>query len=772
MITLFPFQSQAAAEIASRYARFMADRPVVGTQKDPRPLPFYQALSSITASGKTAILAETIAQIEAGLPVKPVVMWLSRGKVVVEQTYKNLSPSGKYHHLIQDFDVRLLSQYKSSDVEAATRGLIYFATVGTFNQKDKEKGDRLIYRSDMDTAESSVWEALKQRLNSQQVRRPLIVVYDEGHNLSDQQMQLLLELEADAFIVASATLKKPPSGLNEILKSLDTAGWEGDQLIASIAASDVAASGLIKTDLVLGGYAAPMESAIDDLLQAFDAASVAGASAKPQIAPKAVYVSRTNVVEADHSRKDDPKRPFHQREAPPILIWRYLVEQKGITPDEIAVYANLKFDKLYPAPPEFVLYAGGDSDYEQFVKGGYRHVIFNQALQEGWDDPEVYFAYIDRSMGSPVKVEQVIGRLLRQPNAITQPNSRLNEARVFVRVDNEQVFKKVFEEVRGKLTKDAPSVQVSSYESRKARDRETVPPSRDMTIPQLFLDTSNVLELIQTAVDNFVDFRQDTVNTRADGSMVLVQQRVGGDAASTFEWVKRDSNSTVSARWLFQLRVMRQYPRVLEVTPSDDPKFDALVQLGSTAHKSVEALADACVRSYMDAVRLKVAKHNPFRVGEAVNIVDDKMPYPNSLHGGYSGLNSFERACAAELESAGVLWARNPSRTGYPIPLPSLGSSRNFYPDFLVWKNGDVFAIDTTGDHLMKEKSGRKLMSITSPPGVPSIHVCLISEGRWNPKVEKVGKEGYTVWGLQADGNIQAAHVDSMAVAVAQALTS
>jgi type III restriction enzyme len=33
---------------------------------------------------------------------------------------------------------------------------------------------------------------------------------------------------------------------------------------------------------------------------------------------------------------DDPKQPFDQRQAPPILIWKYLVEQMGVDPSTVA----------------------------------------------------------------------------------------------------------------------------------------------------------------------------------------------------------------------------------------------------------------------------------------------------------------------------------------------------------------------------------------------------------------------------------------------------
>src|SRR5206468_1728753 len=80
--------------------------------------------------------------------------------------------------------------------------------------------------------------------------------------------------------------------------------------------------------------------------------------------PKAVYVCKTNVIEGSDAT-DSPKQPFAQRQAPPILIWRQLVESLGVDPAEIAVYANLKTDRSYPLPAEFTLFNGGENDYER-----------------------------------------------------------------------------------------------------------------------------------------------------------------------------------------------------------------------------------------------------------------------------------------------------------------------------------------------------------------------------------------------------------------------
>src|SRR5206468_6259680 len=118
-------------------------------------------------------------------------------------------------------------------------------------------------------------------------------------------------------------------------------------------------------------------------------------------------------------------------------------------------------------PAEFVHFKGGDTDYANFKAGNYRHIIFNLGLQEGWDDPECYFAYIDKSMQSAIQVEQVIGRVLRQPAAKHYESETLNTAHFYVRVDAKGVFQEIAKEVTKRLGGAFPEIQISSYEAGK-----------------------------------------------------------------------------------------------------------------------------------------------------------------------------------------------------------------------------------------------------------------------------------------------------------------
>lgn len=771
MIELFGFQSAASSKIASRFEEYWNNRPRRGTAKNPRIVPFYQALEAITGAGKTAILADAVERMRPVLPVQPFVIWLSKGRVVVAQTYANLDSGGKYHHLISSFSMHLLSDYEPEYALENDVAHFFFATVGTFNQRDKERGDRQIYRCDIDVADLSTWEAIKRREDGEGRRRPLVIVYDEAQNLSDQQTALLLELEPDALIVASATMRIP-AALGRILNDLKEDGWTEETLVATVPADEVAESGLIKDELAIGGYQTPMERTIDEMLGDLQVAERAAQREGVTMRPKAIYVCKTNIVEGNSYQRDNHRRPFAQREAPPILIWRYLVEQKGIPPELIAVYCSLDFDKNYPPPDEFVLFKGGDSDYDNFVAGDFRHIIFNLSLQEGWDDPSCYFAYIDKSMGSDVQVEQLVGRVLRQPGASHYESAELNTAHFYIRVDAKGVFAEVVDKVRDRIQRDAPAMKITTYGLGTGPKPELYASAQQMTVPKVYLDSSEALAPVAVLMEQVTDYRGDTgANTRGEGARALIQQRIGDSAQPELKWVPIDHNNPVAARWVFQRAVQRQYPNALQIAGSDNEKFDAKVEIGSRAFKVMERLADDVVQTYFQYARLRQRPHNPYIVGDVSANPSKVERFNNSLHSGYAGLNSFERDFARELDKTGLTWSRNQPRTGFGIPLLTIGKTQVFYPDFIVWNGADVFVLDTTGEHLLVEKTGRKLLTVAPDPQSTSrLHVRLLSKGRWNDQVQSVSSAGFTVWRLREDGNLGMSHVETLSESVSACL--
>lgn len=772
MIELRRFQREASDSISSRFLEYYVNPIQYGPKTKLHTVPFFQALASITASGKTVILADAVANIRAGLPIAPVVLWLSKGKVIVEQSFANLSEGGKYHHLLGNFEVRTLAEHDVDDVAKAADGVVYFATVGTFNQRDKEEGTLLVHKADIDTAEQSTWAALRERIDSNSNRRPLIVVYDEAHNLTDQQTDLLLELEPDALIGASATMILPHRLAAEI-HQLRMSGRENEWLTTSVDASKVADSGLVKSTVFLGGYQAPMEPTIDALMAEYKKivrdANKFGVPGKP----KAIYISNTNLVADGSKRKDNPKRPFNKREAPPILIWRYLTEKHKISPRSIAVYCTLKFDKAFPPPTDFVHFKGQDRDYDEFIAGKFQHIIFNLSLQEGWDDALCYCAYVDKSMESKVRVEQIVGRVLRQPGTEHYSCQRLNTAHFYVRVDKKKVFSDVLKSVGNKLRSEAPQIRVIQEVPGKAQTVE-IEPKKSLTVPKTALESEAAVKPIEKIMLKMNDYRNDDgTNTKSEGSKVTIRRKVGTSMSGEPEWESFEQTAMVRARWLFEREIRRKHTGALGVVDRSSAKLDALIGFGSPAALHIADIAQEVVDAYLDNVTISQRDDDPYVVSEITVQKEGAQRFKHSLHRLYDDLNPFETSFAFALDECGYDWCRNVSRVGYGIPLITLGPTKNFYPDFLVWKNKSVFAIETKGAHLLSDAVARKLLRIDAASASSvKIKVCLISEGTWNSATERVDEEGYTVWGIKDDGTRRVTALDDPKAVLKQILKS
>src|SRR5699024_9493179 len=150
---------------------------------------------------------------------------------------------------------------------------------------------------DTDNIESTRWEALKGRGTAEGQRRPLIVVYDEAQNLSDQQTTLLLEQQPAAFLLSSATLRFPAQFDTEVIQPLRTSGdYKDEDLITSVKSSTIVASGLVKGLISLDGLNAPMEETISEMLVDMSEAESSARIENLSFTPKAIYVCNTNVL--------------------------------------------------------------------------------------------------------------------------------------------------------------------------------------------------------------------------------------------------------------------------------------------------------------------------------------------------------------------------------------------------------------------------------------------------------------------------------------------
>ncbi|MBQ3061547.1 MAG: DEAD/DEAH box helicase family protein [Lachnospiraceae bacterium] len=758
------FQIEASEQIAERYESYMSDPLYI---RKNEIVPFYQNLSAITGAGKTLVLADAIEQMRTITTTQPIVLWLSKGRVVVGQTLENLS-NGKYVDNIPSYVVKPLLECKSQDVLDDAKGLVLVATVGKFNQKDKEAGDRKIFQTGLDEASESLWEILKKRENDRGEQRELVIIYDEGHNLSDQQLDLLLELKPDALIAASATTKVPQRLEKYIDRLKSDNGMTDADLITAISNKAVVDSGLIKKHISLGGYLTPMEIALNGLLADMHDVEDLCEKYGCDFRPKAIYVSNTNVL-AKTSQVDNIMVPFNERLARPIQIWKHLVEQ-GVSPDEIAVYCDLKFDKKFPKPDNFHLFSGGDNDYEEFIAGNYRHIIFNQSLQEGWDDPECYFAYIDKDMGSNTQVTQIIGRVLRQPGITHYPDDRLNMASFYIKTDEKEVFRDIIEEVKKTLSVEIPEINITYRVSSSGKtNRSSVSPRFQVELPDVAVNSCEAEKEIEKLMELMNDFNNDTTNTIGSGTTIRAIGTIGDNEGLIENEIETGHSNKVSVRWVFKRELGKLAKGALTLCDYSNPKFDALIEYSSNARNYLQEYAKKIADVYREKSVIVQNSLDTIEVGD-ICVNDSGIEFKNSIHPQYSDFNKFEKDFANELDKIGLKWMRNPSSGYFQIPLLDGKGTNNFNPDFVVWDDDEIYALDTKGNHLIIQDSERKLFFIDKAYDEgPDLLVRLISEKKYNSKGEIIDNKGYTVWKLK-QGTVQPLHCDTLEDAVKMCL--
>jgi type III restriction enzyme len=90
----------------------------------------------------------------------------------------------------------------------------------------------------------------------------------------------------------------------------------------------------------------------------------------------------------------------------------------------------------------------------------------------------VYLAYIDKTIGSEVAVEQIIGRVLRQPFCKYYTSEELNKAYFHIRVDENKVCEKIIDELNEKLKLGDGGIEIKDPKGKPTYLKD-IPPKPD-----------------------------------------------------------------------------------------------------------------------------------------------------------------------------------------------------------------------------------------------------------------------------------------------------
>jgi type III restriction enzyme len=730
---LFPFQEEASQAMRDAAMAWVAHAATHGPPRwGESPIPFLGQLKAVTGSGKTPILAQTVGGLGNG-----VALWTTRSSAVVEQTYANLT--GKYRALLPK-DVTILREIPSQAVWRelidGTSGLtIWILTVASWNEAEANSIDgdaRLrLRRAQPDWAgDGSPWDQLRTDL-----QRPLWVVSDESHNQSAVQLDQLAALGPKGFFMASATpiVNDLFTKWAEAINAGETTRSLFEAATVPVRTRDVVEANLLKTTIELVDYRSGAEESLDGALASLAKVDAAAKSEGPSVTPRAIYV-----VE-----RSNPPRGSSD-EARPVAIWRHLRE-RGVPADEIAVFTDTK-----ELPKE----AQRVTSLSQLAPR-YRHIIFNQSLQEGWDDPEAYVCYFDGVTKSFVRIRQIVGRVLRQPEARRFAAEALNTATLILQTPAD-AYETVVSELRAELRLYAPEDEPAFATVRVRTRKEPLDPvavktrAKKLKLPRRALLAPAMAKVERDLRSNGArPWPQVALDAPGTGRKAVVSLETGGEQLAYINVLR--SARTHNGAFLRRRILQRNRNCVHAIHPDrfHGPAFDQLSCHGSQAQDELTTLAANIVDYFEDRVGYQ-DDPDPDR---AVWKVDEYRPrgkemnnFERAAHGSYSkaDFNADELAFARAIDRVkGVIWVRNPATAsqGFGIPLPKkVGDSSTFYPDFLIWKRVLCWAVDTTGRHLLDEKVRGKLVALETP------RMALVVRGTVDlGSGSREGKEGWSL---------------------------
>jgi type III restriction enzyme len=397
-------------------------RPIAGF---PEEMPYF-CLRVPTGGGKTRLAARSVELVNSRLlrSEHSVILWLVPSNAIREQTLKALkNPDHPYHTDLRQagpVSVMDLAEAKSlTRATADTSTVIIVSTVQAFRREDTEglkvyesSGALMHHFDDLDEAQRAnlLTESTDQGetltpyslANVLRLRRPFILV-DEAHN---SRTELSFETLA----------RFRPSGILELTATPDTEKTPSN-VLHSVSAVELKMEEMIKLPIQLEvepDWQKCLAWAIDRRDQLHQAAR------------------------GEHNAGAAYLRPLVLIQAQP--------RRKGIdTLDVEATKAELIANHNIPEE-EIVIATGEQRGLEQLEKeydGGIfsskcpvRYVLTQQALAEGWDCAFAYVLVSLTGVKSSTAVEQLLGRILRQPEAKRRQNEALNRCYAYVVSDD------------------------------------------------------------------------------------------------------------------------------------------------------------------------------------------------------------------------------------------------------------------------------------------------------------------------------------------------
>jgi type III restriction enzyme len=386
----------------------------------PADMPYF-CLRLPTGGGKTWLAAKSVQIVNSHLLrcQHSVILWLVPSKPIREQTIKALkNKNHPYHAALREAGpITVLDLEEAKNVTRATLDTsttVIVATRQAFQVEEEEC--RKVYQSSgalmhhfdnlspsqrdelLTDGEGSERTIPYSLANVLRLRRPFVVV-DEAHN---SRTELAFDMLA----------RFRPSGVMELTATPDLERTPTN-VLHSVSAAELKAEEMIKLPVVLETEP-NWQQCLADAIARRDALHKL---ADEERRSGAAYLRPLVLIQSEPRRAGIETLDFEK-------VRNELVTNHAIPPSEIVV-ATGEEKGLEQIESEYKL---GIADPACPVK----YVITQKALAEGWDCPSAYILVSMASLSSATAVEQLLGRVLRQPDASHRQATALNQSYAFV----------------------------------------------------------------------------------------------------------------------------------------------------------------------------------------------------------------------------------------------------------------------------------------------------------------------------------------------------
>lgn len=429
------------------------------------------------------------------------------------------------------------------------------------------------------------------------------------------------------------------------------------------------------------------------------------------------YIRPIVLIQAEQEKESDKKIHVHQ-------IKEYLISELKIPENQIAIKTG-KQDDLE-----------GKDLFSPLTT--IKYIITRDAIKEGWDCSFAYVLASVFNVGSSISVEQLIGRILRLPNAKKKTADELNESYVFTSADR---FQKAAEAVIKGMIENGYSERDVNISGKPPEFVTVKAKFSNIKIPYLSIKDSsgeikrlsykNILIGNNFRLSDYAFSEKEIANLESKGVRLDIDKkgditRESFSGAETIDpYTSEDENSLI--RWLLSkikldlipASEVRNYIRTAVSNLSSRYPIAELFQLKFSLRDAIDRSIENYLNIYAKLQFDRLLAEKRFILDLKQSYAIDKTleiynPYPEtfqrSIFENVGKLNQEEYRLAKAIDDLDNVkwWFRNLNKGGFFIQ-GYLPSSLN--PDFILeTKSGTVVVLEYKGEHLAdrayKEKIG------------------------------------------------------------------